>query len=121
MAGEEDSILFFPILYLAAAELFLLTVLCQFIVYVFYNYKGMYPLIIMWGIIGLYYLYFSLVKNTDPEVSRIYDLLLPSGIITIMLYVPVYWLFSAVYPFFSANKQSNAPTNLQQSAGRRRH
>ena len=26
-----------------------------------------------------------------------------------------------IIPFFSANKQSNAPTNLQQSAGRRRH
>ena len=120
MAGEEGSIFFFTLLYLPAVVLFLLIVLCQFIVYVFYNYKRMYPLIIMWGIIGLYYLYFSLVKNTDPEVSRI-DNLLTSGIIITMLYVPVYWLFSAVYPFFSANKQSNAPTNLQQSAGRRRH
>jgi hypothetical protein len=118
MAGEEVSIFFVNLLYLPAAALFLLIVLFQFIVYVFY--KRMYPLIIMWGIIGLYYLYFSLVKNTDPEVSRIYDLL-SSGIIITIFYMPVYWLFSAVYPFFSANKQSNAPNNIQQSADRHRH
>jgi uncharacterized membrane protein len=110
MAGEVISIF-------ASAALILLIIIFEFIAYVFY--KRMYPLIIMWGIIGVYYLYFGLVKNTDPEVSRIYDLL-QSGIIITIFYVPLYWLFSMAYPFFSANKQSNAPTNLQQSAGRRR-